>query len=206
MWERRPLCSSRLDSEIRILRPLITIQLGDDVVEIAAARWSVEHDYFDTKSSSRSRPLALLREQLLRENRRSAGPFSHPLVSRLSVADRWPDSQPDEDMDQEMARSICLAFGLVPHDADSKRPAATSESKDDSIVLTHKLRWHSAEQPMAANSETSPTPLSGKRMRRPKFLKAAGQWRGLSVAELARSSGFPGKSPEVYATSATNFP
>jgi hypothetical protein len=195
-----------LDSEIRILRSLITIQLGDDVVEIAAARWSVEHAYFDTKSSSRSRPLALLREQLLRENRRSAGPFSHPLVSRLSVADRWPDSQPDEDMDQEMARSICSAFGLVPHDADSKRPAATSESKDDSIVLTHKLRWHSAEQPMAANSETSPTPLSGKRMRRPKFLKAAGQWRGLSVAELARSSGFPGKSPEVYATSATNFP
>jgi hypothetical protein len=200
-----------LDSEIRILRSLITIQLGDDVVEIAAARWSVEHAYFDTKSSSRSRPLALLplallREQLLRENRRSAGPFSHPLVSRLSVADRWPDSQPDEDMDQEMARSICSAFGLVPHDADSKRPAATSESKDDSIVLTHKLRWHSAEQPMAANSETSPTPLSGKRMRRPKFLKAAGQWRGLSVAELARSSGFPGKSPEVYATSATNSP
>ena len=84
MWERRPLCSSRLDSEIRILRSLITIQLGDDVVEIAAARWSVEHAYFDTKSSSR--PLALLREQLLRENRRSAGPFSHPLVSRLSVA------------------------------------------------------------------------------------------------------------------------
>ena len=32
------------------------------------------------------------------------------------------------------------------------------------------------------------------------------QRRGLSVAELARSSGFPGKSPEVYATSATNFP
>ncbi len=138
MWERRPLCSSRLDSEIRILRPLITIQLGDDVVEIAAARWSVEHDYFDAKSSSRSRRLELLREQLLRENRRSAGTFSHPLVSRLSVADRWPDSQPDEDMDQEMARSICSAFGLIPHDADSKRPAATSESEDDSIVLTQQ--------------------------------------------------------------------
>ncbi len=32
------------------------------------------------------------------------------------------------------------------------------------------------------------------------------EWRGLSVAELAKSSGFLGKSPEVYATSATNFP
>ena len=32
------------------------------------------------------------------------------------------------------------------------------------------------------------------------------QWRGLSVAELAKSSGFPAKSQEVYATSATNFP
>ena len=32
------------------------------------------------------------------------------------------------------------------------------------------------------------------------------QRRGLSVAELARSSGFRGKSPEVYATSATKFP
>jgi hypothetical protein len=31
------------------------------------------------------------------------------------------------------------------------------------------------------------------------------QRRGLSVAGLARSSGFPGKSPEVYATSATTF-
>ncbi len=169
-------------------------------------------------TSTRNRPLALVLSRFFASNccekidvlpDPSATRLSvacQSLVSRLSVADRWPDSQPDEDMDQEMARSICLAFGLVPHDADSKRPAATSESKDDSIVLTHKLRWHSAEQPMAANSETSPTPLSGKRMRRPKFLKAAGQWRGLSVAELARSSGFPGKSPEVYATSATNFP
>ena len=32
------------------------------------------------------------------------------------------------------------------------------------------------------------------------------EWRGLSVAELAKSSGFPAKSQEVYATSATNFP
>ena len=32
------------------------------------------------------------------------------------------------------------------------------------------------------------------------------EWRGLSVAELAKSSGFPGKSTEVCATSATNFP
>ena len=32
------------------------------------------------------------------------------------------------------------------------------------------------------------------------------QWRGLSVADFAKSSGFPAKSPEVYATSATNFP
>ncbi|RLS35539.1 MAG: hypothetical protein DWH78_10055 [Planctomycetota bacterium] len=30
--------------------------------------------------------------------------------------------------------------------------------------------------------------------------------RGLSIAELAKSSGFPGQSTEVYATSATNFP
>ena len=29
------------------------------------------------------------------------------------------------------------------------------------------------------------------------------QWRGLSVAELAKSSGFPAKSQEVYATSAS---
>ncbi len=211
MWERRPLCRSRLDSEIRILRPLITIQLGDDVVEIAAARWSVEHVYFDAKSSSRSRRRELLREQLLRETAarnccEKIDVLPDRSATRLSVADRWPDSQPDEDMDQKMARSICSAFGLIPHDADSKRPVATSESKDDSIVLTHKILWHSAEQPMAADSETSTTLLSGKRMRRPKFLKAAGQWRGLSVAELARSSGFLGKSPEVYATSATTFP
>ncbi len=36
--------------------------------------------------------------------------------------------------------------------------------------------------------------------------RRATEWRGLRVAELAKSSGFPGKSPEVYATSATNFP
>ena len=38
------------------------------------------------------------------------------------------------------------------------------------------------------------------------FAAALAEWRGLSVAELAKSSDFLGKSPEVYATSATNFP
>lgn len=56
------------------------------MVEIAAARWSVDND-FDTKKSSYSHRLELLREQLLRENRRSPGPFSHSLVSRGSLWD-----------------------------------------------------------------------------------------------------------------------
>ena len=34
------------------------------------------------ESLNRSRRLSLLREQLVRENRRSAAPFSHPLASR----------------------------------------------------------------------------------------------------------------------------
>jgi len=88
-----------------------------------------------------------------------------------AIADRWPDSHPDEDLDQEMVRSICLAFGLMPHDANLQHPAV--ESDDGSLVLTHKLRWHAGEQPIAVASENSTPPLQGKRLRRPNFLKAA---------------------------------
>ncbi len=55
------------------------------MVEIASRRWSQDNESGSAGFPDRSRRLALLREQLLRENRRSAGPFSHPLANRGSL-------------------------------------------------------------------------------------------------------------------------
>ena len=95
------------------------------------------------------------------------------------LANRWPDSHLDEEIDQEMARNICAAFGLLPHDSELKTSPLRSE--DDSIVLTHKLRWHDAESPTAVASENPAPTSSGKRMRRPNFLRATADGPTFSV-------------------------
>ncbi len=55
------------------------------MLEIASRRRSQDNESGSAAFPDRSRRLALLREQLLRENRRSAGPFSHPLANRGSL-------------------------------------------------------------------------------------------------------------------------
>lgn len=52
------------------------------MVEIARRDDSTECKSGSPESRNRSRQLGVLREQLTRENRRSAGPFSHPLASQ----------------------------------------------------------------------------------------------------------------------------
>ncbi len=48
--------------------------------------------------------------------------------------------------------------------------------------------------------------ITAKVVQKPLNHRGEPQWRGLSVAELAKSSGFPAKSQEVYATTPIKFP
>lgn len=58
------------------------LSLRSDVAQAPCLSASAQKYLGSAESVNRSRRLSLLREQLVRENRRSAAPFSHPLASR----------------------------------------------------------------------------------------------------------------------------
>ena len=83
----------------------------------------------------------------------------------------------------------------------------TRQEVVDGQIAVGFMRWKLAFLHYTRDAHLELVFLSTRRVvQKPVNHRGKPQWRGLSVAELAKSSGFPGKSPEVYATSATNFP
>ena len=102
---------------------------------------------------------------------------------------------------------LCLRLIESTKSGDSGYDPEFTKSGDsgyDSVSERLKFLFESA--PEAGERCRLPAGRHLHRVRLTRCCRFGSQWRGLSVAELAKSSGFPGKSPEVYATSATNFP
>lgn len=81
MWERLPSKDRQSASESGILSRLPPARKRSALVEAPSLRSSACGDFETYDSPGHFHRLGILREQLLRENRRSAGPFSHPLAA-----------------------------------------------------------------------------------------------------------------------------
>lgn len=105
------------------------------MLEVASRRWSVESDVDvelgSVETFSRSRRLQILREQLVHENRRSAGPFSHPLATRGPL---W--------LLRDQIRDVSRIADAVATSADSATDARLNElCADLRRLLQTQQRW-----------------------------------------------------------------
>ncbi len=101
------------------------------MVEVACQSRSAEKYTGSTESQNRSRRLLLLREQLRRENRRSAAPFSHPLASQEPLCRL-----------REQIRDVSRIADAVATSADSATDSRLNELCSDlRRLMQTQQRW-----------------------------------------------------------------